>query len=443
MIKKISIFVIFLLLFLSSVKSSFAIVDPTDVSNNKFGIHIFSEKDLENAANLVNSNGGDWGYVTFVITEAERDHGRWQKVFDQMRRLHLIPIVRLATKAEGNTWNAPQEAEINNWVAFLNSLNWVIQNRYVVINNEPNHAAEWGGRVDPEGYASYLKKISQKLKAASPDFFILPAGLDPSSTNISTSMTETRFMSRMLQSEPEIFNHIDGWTSHAYSHTSLSIYNHELAYIGKRLPVFVTETGWQNNKYSEDQIAQNVKNAYTNIWNDSRVIAVTPFILDYSTPPFENYSWIKNDGTYYKYYSEVQKIPKIEGKPIQIENGQIYAAFAQPIILTGSDFVGIILSKNTGQNIWTQDSLTIGNESGDFVPKSISLRDIEPTKLGLIFFRATENQTEGVYVNSLFLKGKDDKKITNSFSIEAWITKLDKVQIQGLFDKMITRLTGS
>ena len=35
-----------------------------------------------------------------------------------MRRFHLIPIVRLATKANGDTWDAPSEAEIDNWVNF-------------------------------------------------------------------------------------------------------------------------------------------------------------------------------------------------------------------------------------------------------------------------------------------------------------------------------------
>jgi hypothetical protein len=154
--KIITIFLTFILFF-NSTASSFAIVSPINDSNNKFGIHIFSEKDLPDAATLVNSSGGDWGYITVVITEAERDRDRWQQVFDQMRRIHLIPIVRLATKANGATWDAPQEAEINNWVSFLNSLNWVVQNRYVVINNEPNHAAEWGGRLDPAGYAAYLK----------------------------------------------------------------------------------------------------------------------------------------------------------------------------------------------------------------------------------------------------------------------------------------------
>jgi hypothetical protein len=424
------------MIFLLSWKPIYAIVDPTDVPNNKYGIHIFSEKDLQNAANLVNSGGGDWGYVTVVITEGERDHDRWQKVFDQMRRLHLVPIVRLATKAEGSTWNAPQEAEINNWVSFLNSLNWVIQNRYVVINNEPNHAAEWGGRVDPAGYATYLKQISQKLRDSSSDFFILPAGLDPSSSNTTSTMTENKFLAQMKNAEPDIFNYIDGWTSHAYPNASIDIYYHELATIERNLPVFITETGWPNNKYSESQISTNLINAFINTWNSPKIVAVTPFILDYTAPPFDVYSWKREDGTFYSFYSDIQKQSKIKGTPVQIESGQIFAALAQPAIITGMDFMGAILAKNTGQTIWTQSGISVGNESGDFTLKNLSMNDIEPSKLGLIYFKAAEAQDQGIYTNSLFLEGTSGKKITNSFSVEAAFVKLSKEQIQGFLGKI-------
>ena len=437
MYKKLIIFFSFLVIFLFSVKTSLAIVDPTSVPNNKFGIHIFSEKDLENARALVNSNGGDWGYVTLVITEAERDHERFQSVFDQMRRLHLIPIIRLATKASGNIWDAPQEAEIDKWVNFLSSLNWVVQNRYVVINNEPNHAGEWGGRIDPAGYASYLEKISRKLKSASSDFFILPAGLDPSSANTASAMTESRFLTQMLKANPKVFDYIDGWTSHAYPNTSTSIYNRELSLIGKDLPVFVTETGWPRNMYGEEQIGKNLVSTYQNVWNNPKVIAVTPFILDYINAPYDVFSWEKPDGTFYGFYSEVQKLPKVTGSPVQVESGQILAAFVQPVIFTGVDFVGAIIAKNTGQSIWAQNNISVGNETGDFYIKGFSLNNIEPMRLGLVLFRAAQSQSEGIYTNSLFLNGSNGQKLTNSFSIEAALVTLNKVQIQGFFGKLL------
>jgi len=147
------IYVITFLFFLFSFNGgALAIENPTAVSNNKFGIHIMNENDLDNAARLVNSSGGDWGYVTFVIREDERDNNRWQKAFDKARRLHLIPIVRLATIQDGGNWTKPDPNDITSWVNFLDSLNWVIKNRYIIIGNETNHATEWGGELNPEGY---------------------------------------------------------------------------------------------------------------------------------------------------------------------------------------------------------------------------------------------------------------------------------------------------
>lgn len=420
-----------LFLFLSATKNAYATNDPLSVPNNKVGIHIFSEKDLDNAAALVNSSGGDWGYVTVVITEGERDHDRWQQVFDRMRRLHIIPIVRIATKAEGSVWQRPKEDEIINWVVFLNSLNWVVKNRYVVIANEPNHADEWGGSVDPSGYAAYLKEFSTKLKVASDDFFVLPAGLDP-------SLRESQFIRGMLKAEPDIFDYVDGWTSHAYPNTGIDIYNIELKLINKSsLPVFITETGWSNKNYSEDQISQKLQDAYKNTWDaDSKVVAVTPFILDYTSPPFDDYSWQKKDGTFYKFYSDIQKMPKVKGRPEQVEKGDILGALVQPIIPTGSDFVGGILARNTGQSIWDQDNIGIGSNFGNLMVKSYWMNKVEPTHLAFILFKSGGTEGQALYGGSLFLKGSQGQNITKSFPFEAAVVNMQNVHLGDIFAKI-------
>ena len=87
---KIGIFLLVSFLFLLFTPSVRAIEDPTSVANNKYGIHIVDENDLNRARELVNSSGGDWGYVKVVIQESERSQGRWQGVFDTMRREHLF-----------------------------------------------------------------------------------------------------------------------------------------------------------------------------------------------------------------------------------------------------------------------------------------------------------------------------------------------------------------
>jgi len=51
--------------------------------NNKFGVHIAvpSEEDIEKAAELVNSNSGEYGYITIVIQDDRRDVTYWQSIF--------------------------------------------------------------------------------------------------------------------------------------------------------------------------------------------------------------------------------------------------------------------------------------------------------------------------------------------------------------------------
>lgn len=417
-----------------------AITEIKSDSNNKFGIHIINETDLTDAKNLINSNGGDWGYVTFVITETDRNHDRWQSVFDQMRRDHLIPIVRLASKPRGDVWEIPQEAEINNWVAFLNGLNWVTQNRFVIINNEPNHAKEWGGKIDPAGYASYLKKISTSLKQASEDFYILQAGLDPAAPNAAGTMNEFKFIKGMLSFDNKVFDYIDGWASHPYPDAPPQIYEDELKAIGKQLPVFITEAGWPLDKYTEQEAMDKILNAYKNIWSSSKVVAVTPFILNYSAPPFDRFSWKKPDGTFRSFYAEVKNLPKVKGTPKQFESGQIYAAFIQPIIVPGINFFGVIVAKNNGQSIWDQKAVTIGSELNDFHLNWATLNSVEPGKIGVIFFTSKVFQEGKIYTNSVYLKSLGGTRITNSFSVESVLLTLDRREIGSFIFKLLRSL---
>ena len=165
---------------LTTPVQTYAISDPLAVPNNKYGIHVIDENDLDSAAALVNSTSGDWGYVTIVIPENERKIQKWTAAFHLMKKLHLVPIIRLATSLNFNTWRQPDEADAEIWAIFLNQLPWFTKNRYIVLFNEPNHTKEWGGIVDPNSYANVLATFSKVLKIYSDDYFILPAGLDAS-----------------------------------------------------------------------------------------------------------------------------------------------------------------------------------------------------------------------------------------------------------------------
>jgi len=155
-------------LFLKPTLSS-AVAADLNYLNNKIGIHLATPayEDLE-----------DWGYVTLVMQEDDLNKEKWQGVFDQARKLHLIPIVRLATSFENSYWRAPKADEAQKWADFLDSLNWVVQNRFVVLFNEANRSDEWGGKVNPQEFAEVVFSFSKTLKSVNPDFFVMMAGFD-------------------------------------------------------------------------------------------------------------------------------------------------------------------------------------------------------------------------------------------------------------------------
>jgi hypothetical protein len=354
-----------------------AIVNPLDYPNNKFGIHISTTDDLEDASTLVNSSGGDWGYVTLVIRENERDVDRWQKVFNKMRDLHLIPIVRIATIQDNGGWKKPNIDEVDAWANFFESLNWVVKNRYIVIFNEPNHSKEWGGEISPIEYCAYLKEISIRLKNKNEDYFILPAGFDASAPNSSITMDEAVFLRKMILEIPDIFDHIDGWTSHSYPNPNFSgsendigrgsVKNYEweidlLKSIGinKQYPIFITETGWahngggENNKYkSVDEISEIYEGIFSKTWNNENIAAITPFILNYAEEPFKIFSWKKSDGSFYGFYQTVKDINKVRGKPIQ-NNYWMVKNLSQFSNIFNGNMSGAALVKNLGQVMWNR-----------------------------------------------------------------------------------------
>jgi hypothetical protein len=363
------------LYFLSPVR---AIVDPLSAPNNRYGIHIVDQNDLESAAKLVNSSGGDWGYVTLVIRADDRNHDKWQAIFDSMRRLHLIPLVRLATVPKGDIWLKPTPDEAKPWTEFLNSLNWVTKNRYVILFNEPNHAKEWGGEVKPHEYAEVAKIYRNSLKDASADFFVLPAGFDAAAGNGSETMSLEQYLKFMSAYDKDIFTRFDGWTSHAYPNpefsgsirdqgkTSLISYRHELLLLNKLglnkpLPIFITETGWVHNEgkspqygaYSASKVADLIPQAFSQVWTDSNLAAITPFMLNYQDEPFDHFSWTKPGGQdVYPQYVTVQNLSKTAGKPIQIDNAILLSDTIPSILVNNSVYEIPVYFQNTGQSIW-------------------------------------------------------------------------------------------
>lgn len=330
--KILSLFIVILLFFLLKT-NSYAIYDPHSVANNEFGIHILFPEELNDASELVNSNGGDWGYITIPIQSRDKDLVKWQNFMDDCKRKHLIPILRLATQGDyfnTSSWDIPDYGDVMDFANFLNSLNWPTKNRYVIIYNEVNRNDEWGGAASPAQYADILDYATKVFKDRSPDFFIISAGMDNAAANSDSAYNEYTFFREMENSDPGIFSKIDGMASHSYPNpgfsmpasylTSQSIYsfNYEknlLDYFaGKTLPVFITETGWDSSKISDSTQSQYYQYAFSNVWNEPDIVAVTPFIFSASQGPFTNFSFI-NAGQKTQKYEAYKSIPKVKGEP--------------------------------------------------------------------------------------------------------------------------------
>lgn len=357
-----------------------AIVDPLSVPNNKFGIHIISATPDESspAAELVNTNG-DWGYITFLIESKDRNHDKWQTFFNDLRRRHLIPIVRLATKALNAHWERPYAGEEEAWADFLDNLNWPTKNRYIVIYNEPNHGKEWGQFTDPASYAKVLDKTIDALKKKSADFFVMNAGFDASAPHQPPNyFDEVSFLLEMEKAVPGIFAKLDGWVSHSYPNPefvgspngvgrgTIRTWFWELQQlrnlgVTKNLPVFITETGWKHaeginynpNFPSANTAAGYYKNAFENVWFAQRIVAITPFLLNYQELPFDHFSFKKvNSDSFYAPFQTIKDLPKTKGQPIwenlaKLTKGEVYSS-----IVAGETYTIYLTFENVGQSIW-------------------------------------------------------------------------------------------
>jgi len=314
---------------------------------NKFGIHAFAGADqVDLAAQLVNTNGGDWGWVTFTMNINHQDTGMWNSVFSACREKHIIPIIQLT-----NDGAIPSDEQLQGLADFLHSLQWPTRLRFVSAFNEVNAGEYWGGEINPESYAQKLSKIIELLRGANPDYFIMNGAFNASARTghvvtdlgVETSyLSEDAFLQRMNAAVPGILAKLDGWASHCYPHPAytspplatatptlrdgMSSYKWELSLLGgygaSNLPVFITETGWPHEEgttfhpewHDENTVAEYYKIAMRDLYGpDGRVVAVAPFILKYDG--YDNFAFIKPDGSRYPQWDAIVSLPKTAGNP--------------------------------------------------------------------------------------------------------------------------------
>lgn len=263
--------------------------------------------------------------MTVPIRSDDRDYAKWYTFFENARKLHIIPIIRLATFVDGPTWVAPTVYDLVDFANFLNSLPWPTKNRYVILFNEPNHAAEWGGRVSPLEYSAMLLEAKAIFKDRSGDFFLLSAGLDMSAPQTATSGDALTFYRQMSRYHPDWSGAVDGLSVHAYPNPAFSAspyttnrfgirsFEYELSLLKaegvSNKPLFITETGtkWDGGFYLP---------ALTEIWTSSQIVAVTPFVLFAGAGDFLPFSLLDTARNPKANYRELHELGKTAGSPL-------------------------------------------------------------------------------------------------------------------------------
>ncbi len=398
-------------------------IKPILASENIFGLHLTQTQDLLSAKDIINSSGGDWGWVTIVIRLDQLNHQTWQDFFDNCRKYHLIPIIRLATIADDDNWKVPQNSDIDNLANFLNSLNWPTKTQHIILFNEVNHGQEWGGEVNIKNYVDASIYASQKFKSLNQNFFILGSAIDLASPDKSPDFisAKTAYQEIYLY-KPEYFDHIDGIASHSYPNHgfigtpkdtgqhSLRGYSWELDTIKKlgikkEFTVFITETGWphreglnsRNNFYTTKTTSQFLLDAYQ-IWSqDPKIKAVTPFIYNYPDQPFDHFSWLDQNEQLYPEYQKFIDQPKVPNVPEQITSYQLYKNQIPFIIFANHEYNGQISLKNTGQSIWGEKTFCLQpqvNDQVEITPICVTENDkIYPNQIKIFPFKFKINNS--------------------------------------------------
>lgn len=271
------------------------------------GVHLLDPQELEYI--LPYRSDSTRFFVTVPLSMNDRRVDVWEKFFETCFKTGITPLVRWVTEFEGNSWKVPTRKQIVDATYFLNTVNWPGR-RIVILWNEPNHAKEWGGNLDPENYADIASFAAGWLKTERVSYEVLPAGLDLAAPNGSDTMDSMRYIERMHAARPELFELIDGWTSHSYPNpdfsstpyrtgkNSLRGFELELnklkSLTGRDFSVYITETGWRSTRLTSRLLPSYYKYAATHIWSKPEVHAVTVFLLRGFNGPYAEFSLLNS-----------------------------------------------------------------------------------------------------------------------------------------------------
>jgi hypothetical protein len=185
--------------------------------NNIMGLNIarlHQERYIWATADLVNANGGAWGYVTILLTYADRDSviadSELQKVLDRCFEARLQPIVRVGTRFDTQTgvWDRPTLDDPYRWRALLERARWPNRTVWIIPANEPNLRREWGGQVDVAAYARYQERFMDAF-STSDRFKVANAPLNLSNdTSLPEMMDAFQFLGELGEYAPKVLERL-------------------------------------------------------------------------------------------------------------------------------------------------------------------------------------------------------------------------------------------
>lgn len=297
------------------------------------GMHVLSPNELADAKELVDFKPDEnkWHYITIPLSLNDLDKkAEWQSFFNQAKEQRVIPIVRLATRFENGSWKVPTRSDVLQLTRFLSDLEWPTEQRFVIVFNEVNHAAEWGGKIDPAEYAQVLRFTADWLHTEEKNYAVLPAAMDLAAPNGPKTREAFSYLLAMQAADGEIFSVVDFWNSHSYpnpgfssaptrvAQNSLRGFVFELNFLkrttGRDLRVFITETGWADLPSTRRKLADYYTYALQHVWSDPRVIGVTPFVLKGDPGPFAEFGFLdRNDRPTYQYQALQKALERVQG----------------------------------------------------------------------------------------------------------------------------------
>ncbi len=333
-----------------------AAIDAYAGTGNRYGIGLVSpgtSLDWDLAADLAGPRGSVLLVFAGITRDTQGPDPAWSDAVQAVYARGLVPVLRLGPPW-GNEYvrDDSDDAAHLQYTALATAYRRVVEGLprdpqlplWIEVHNEPDLCYEWACRAG-EGvngnlgyqtaaheYAAMLRDVADALHAiGDPRIAVMNAGLAPGGaascqcggSDFTPGITSRDFIAEMKVAVPDVFDHVDGFASHAYpaqgegwgffvpydqAGPGLRFFSRELDVVGRALPVFLTETGWTTDGgNTRAQIADWTVRAYQELWLvDPRIVAVMPFQL--RDPAWDAFGWAAPDGSHYPVYDAVRAL---------------------------------------------------------------------------------------------------------------------------------------